>query len=173
MILARRTPLTSRSALRRTPLARKSPMRRQAVKARERQTKARVDTGPSPAQREAVLDRSLGCCEICGRGLYYFQERRWLEPHSIHHRRPRQMGGTSRTEINSPANLLLLCGDATTPDRCHGYVESHRADAYVNGWLVRATADPAQVPVLLEGNDFYRHTDDGHREFVSTNGDTE
>jgi hypothetical protein len=143
-------------------LERKKPMRRQAQQLRQKARKARVDTGPTWAQRELVIDRALGCCEICGRIL--FDERaRVVGPYSVHHRQPRGMGGSSRREINSPANLLLLCGDATTPGGCHAHVESNRALAYGNGWLVRASADPAEVPVLLAGGDWYRLTDDGDR----------
>ena len=157
----RRTALERKSELRRTPLQRKKPMNRQARTVRATVAKKRKDTGPSRAQRAIVLDRSLGACEICGRQLYV-AVRGWIAPHAIHHRQPRQMGGSSRTEINSPANLLLICDDGT--DRsCHRHVESNRALAYENGWLVRASADPATVPVLLEGSDLYLLTDDGDR----------
>jgi hypothetical protein len=143
-------------------LERKKPMRRQAVKVRERVAKARRDTGPTRAQRAVVLNRADGCCEICGREVMLVGGR-VVRPYSIHHRRPRGMGGTSRPEINSPANLLLLCGDATTPGGCHTRVEANRSLAYENGWLVRASADPATVPVLLEGSDWHLLTDDGQR----------
>jgi hypothetical protein len=46
-------------------------------------------------------------------------------PVSVHHRRPRMMGG-SRNESTyiKPANLIVLCGSGTTG--CHGWVESNR-----------------------------------------------
>jgi hypothetical protein len=103
----------------------------------------------------------MGSCEICGRQLYV-AVRGWVAPHSIHHRQPRQMGGTRRPEINSPANLLLICDDGTERS-CHRHVEANRARARENGWLVRAGADPAEVPVLLEGGDRYLLTDAGDR----------
>lgn len=165
-MIARRTPLTSRAALRRTPLARSKPMRRQAVKARERAYRARVDTGPPKAARLLVLDRALGCCEICGRPLYRFQTREWVDAHSFHHRQPRGMGGTRRPEVNSPANLLLVCGTGTTG--CHGHIEANRTEGYANGWLVRAAGDPAATPVLLEGSVLYLLTREGHRIEVPT-----
>lgn len=162
--IVRRTPLTSRSPLARTPMKpRPKVMRRTAAKAREKATKARRDTGPSPSQRRLVFDRAFGCCEICGRVIVPFAG------HSYHHRQPRRMGGSSRPEINSPANLLLLCGTATSPGGCHAFVESNRTRAYANGWLVRASADPTEVPVLLEGGDQCLLTDDGGRVEV---GDT-
>jgi 5-methylcytosine-specific restriction protein A len=163
----RRTALQRRTELRRTPLERKKPMRRQATQLRQRVRRAARDTGPSRAQRAAVVDRSHGYCEICGRLLFDINEDPVGFPYSFHHRQPRGMGGTSRPEINSPANLLLLCGDATTPGGCHAHVEQNRTRAYANGWLVRASVDPATVPVLLEGDDRYLLTDDGCRELVA------
>lgn len=132
---------------------------------RSQVARARRNTGPTQAQRKVVLDRSRGFCEICGRQLWVWP-RGWVAVHSAHHRQPRQMGGSSRPEINSPANLLLLCGSATTPGSCHEHVEANRERAYASGWLVRASADPAAVPVLLEGNDFYLLTDAGDRVLV-------
>ena len=66
---------------------------------------------------------------------------------SLQHRRPRGMGGTRLAEINSPANLLLLCGSATTG--CHGYVERERAAALHAGWLVPSSSDPTRDAVLI------------------------
>lgn len=164
----RRTALQRRTELRRTPLQRKKPMARRAVLVRQQVRKARIDTGPSRAQREQVIDRALGCCEICGRILFDEYGRPTSFPRSMHHRQPRGMGGSSRPEVNSPANLLLLCGDATTPGGCHGHVESNRAAAYASGWLVRASADPATVPVLLEGDDWCLLDDAGGRTEVAS-----
>lgn len=163
-----RTALQRRTELRRTPFQRKTPMNRgRAVRAQV--AKVRKDTGPSKQQRDVVLDRSMGFCEICGDQLYVWP-RGWVGRHSIHHRQPRQMGGTARTDINSPANLLLLCGAGTTG--CHGHIESNRAEAYRNGWLVRASADPAAVPVLLEGSDRYLLTADGDRTLLTDSEET-
>ncbi|KAB2806970.1 HNH endonuclease [Pimelobacter simplex] len=156
----RRTALQRRSELRRTPLVRKKPMAR-ARAVRIQVAKARRDTGPTREQRAIVLDRARGCCEMCG-GRLHVAGRGWVARHAIHHRQPRQMGGTSRPEINSPANLLLICDDGTERT-CHRWVESHRAEAYELGLLVRASADPASVPVLLEGGDRYLLTADGGR----------
>lgn len=163
----RRTALQRKSELRRTPIAVKPTTRARSL--RQRTQKARRDTGPARATRDVVLDRSMGVCEMCGIRLYA-PPRGWLSPHAIHHRQPRQMGGTSRPEINSPANLLLLCDGK--PNACHPWIESHRAAAYELGLLVRAGADPAKKPVVLEGNDWYLLTDDGHRAFVETRDDS-
>ncbi len=160
----RRTALQRRTELRRTPFPQKKPTHRGRT-VRTQAAKARRDTGPTADQRAVVLDRALGCCEICGDRLYVWP-RGWIQPHSIHHRQPRQMGGTSRADINSPANLLLLCDDGTERS-CHRHIESHRAEAYAAGWLVRAGADPAAVPVHLEGGDWYLLAGDGTRTEVT------
>jgi hypothetical protein len=57
------------------------------------------------------------------------------------------MGGTSRPEVNEPANLILLCGSGTTG--CHGAVEANRTLAVENGLLLPAGAVPEEVPVRL------------------------
>jgi hypothetical protein len=66
---------------------------------------------------------------------------------SMHHRHPRRMGGSSRPELNTPANLLLLCGSGTTG--CHGRVEGNRTRAYKDGLILHDGADPAGVPVMF------------------------
>lgn len=136
--LVRKTELRRGGPLRRTPIARSREPRARAA-ARRR------DTGPTVATRALVLDRAAGCCELCGRLLHDGYE--WLEVHSFHHRQPRGAGGTSLAEVNSPANLLLLCGTGT--EGCHGFIEAHRTSAEAEGWLVRRPQDPAAVPVTV------------------------
>ena len=63
--------------------------------------------------------------------------------------------------MNAVSSLLLVCGTATTPDGCHQLIESQRALAYTNGWLVRRCTDPATVPVLLHDGRRVLLTDDG------------
>ena len=91
-------------------------------------------TGPSRKTRRLVIDRDGGVCRMCGRAGT-----------NVHHRRPRGMGGTRDPETNSPANLVLLCGSGTTG--CHGWIESHRAEAMAAGWLVSKWADPSTTPI--------------------------
>ncbi len=91
-------------------------------------------TGPSASVRGDVMARCQGKCERCAESLVAY---------NIHHRRPRAMGGTNRPETNEHANLAVLCTG------CHGLVESHRAEAFEEGWLVSQHSDPATVPVLL------------------------
>lgn len=95
-------------------------------------------TGPSRAVRNLVWERDGGVCVRCGvpvHGVY-----------SLQHRRARGMGGTRRGDANSPANLILMCGSATTG--CHGWVESHPGEAARYGYRITQTTDPAAAPVL-------------------------
>ncbi|MEV6432882.1 hypothetical protein [Nocardia sp. NPDC051463] len=64
-----------------------------------------------------------------------------------HHRGPRSLGGTTAPWVNRAANGLGLAAP------CHEHVESHRAEAYRNGWLVsrNGTRTAVDVPVLYRG----------------------
>lgn len=88
---------------------------------------------------DAVHARAGYGCEICGTT----NAARW----SLHHRRPRGMGGSKRADTNMPSNILLLCGSGT--EGCHGYVESHRAESLNLGRLLLQGQSPAVVPVDL------------------------
>lgn len=133
-MMLRRTALKRKTELRRTPMPRGT--RERAARSRSMMGHRRVDTGPTPAQRLVVVSRAGSACERCSEPWTGLQ---------VHHRLPRGMGGSSLPEINSPANLLLLCPD------CHGWVESNRTDAYTAGWLVHRGLDPAAVPVTVHG----------------------
>ena len=111
-------------------------------------------TGPSRAVTEAVLDRACYCCEICGSPCADRRGTDW----SLHHRRPRGMGGTRWAGINLPSNLLLVCGSGTT--LCHGVIENYRAGAVAAGWLVLSRTDPATVACLITGDRRVYLTDD-------------
>lgn len=117
----------------------RSPMRRKPSRG----------SGIPPKIREAVLLRDGHHCRRCGRSLIHF-------PASIQHRLPRGRGGQPTL-----ANLVLVCGSATTPGSCHNWMEHvDRRQATDDGWLCRTGENPAGAPVLmLEG---WRHlTDDG------------
>lgn len=107
-----------------------------------------ASTGPDVATRERVRWRDRDRCRRCG-----------VQTWQLHHRKPRGMGGTRDPLINSPANLVLLCGSGTTG--CHGWVESNRREARALGWLVSQWADPADVPIVHNGRTTYL-TEDGH-----------
>lgn len=91
---------------------------------------------PTPKVRTLVRVRANLRCEAC---IRYLGE----DDGQQHHRRPRQIGGSKRPDTNVASNLLLLCLS------CHQWTESQRAQAYDIGLLVRQSANPAEVPVLL------------------------
>lgn len=95
-------------------------------------------TGPDVATRELVRWRDRDQCRRCGAQTW-----------QIHHRKPRGMGGTRDPLINGPSNLVLLCGTGTTG--CHGWVETNRTEARLQGWLVSQYADPRYQPIDHEG----------------------
>lgn len=97
---------------------------------------SRRQTGFSPLVRCLIYERSAGRCERCDV---------WASDAEIHHRRPRGMSGTRRPETNYASNGALLCG------QCHRVVESHRSKAFDDGWLVRQSHNPAEIPVLRRG----------------------
>lgn len=102
------------------------------------------DTGPSLEVVMAVLHRDGYRC--IRDGVPIVGERGW--DWSIHHRRPRGAGGTSRTDANEPQNLVAVCGSGTTG--CHGFIESNRNEAREHGWIVPLHIDPLRVAVLVD-----------------------
>lgn len=101
-----------------------------------------MPSGPDRSMVACVLERAGYRCEACGKPV---GDERGVD-YSIHHRKPRGMGG-SRFGANLASNLLVLCGSGTTG--CHGYVESHRSEAMACGWLVSRYQDPADVPAQI------------------------
>lgn len=95
--------------------------------------------GFSAATRRLILARDEMSCGWCGVPI-------WGRAYSIHHRKPRQMGGSRDKRINLPSNGVVLCGDGTRG--CHGYLESHRATAYTDGFLLRSLDDRLTTPVV-------------------------
>lgn len=88
-----------------------------------------------PIAQGIVKRRAKGLCEMCGS--------RCLVGH-VHHRRPRQAGGTALVATNSASNLLWLHPE------CHENAEAYRTRSYQSGLLVFQSADPAKVPVRLD-----------------------
>jgi 5-methylcytosine-specific restriction enzyme A len=91
----------------------------------------------------AAYQRADGRCELCGLNL---GDERGVD-HSLHHRRPRGMGGTSDPATSSVSNVLVICGSGTTG--FHGRVEQYRSIAMQAGWLLRQHQDPASTPVQV------------------------
>ena len=92
----------------------------------------------SDVVRARVMARSGGFCEVRVAGC-------WDEASQIHHRRPRGMGGSRSPATGGAANACAAC----TP--CHNHIEQNRVQARDKGWIVRQSADPAQVPVYRYG----------------------
>lgn len=111
------------------------------------------------ARREAraiVLERDQNTCQRCGVNLLY-------KLASVQHRRPRGAGGSAL--VDTPSNLVLVCGSATTPDSCHNWMEHEdRATANDQGWLIAKLSQthPSNVP-LLTIHGWVLLTDDGDR----------
>lgn len=100
-----------------------------------------MSKAPTARTRTVVRHRAerhgWDLCERCGCNL----------GENIHHRRPRGMGGSKVPATNLPSNLLWLCGSGTTG--CHGWIESHRAEAKANGWLLEQWQSPLETPVRV------------------------
>lgn len=91
--------------------------------------------GFPPAVLNLVRERAGGWCERCGLKRGY----------EFHHRRPRGMGGSRLDDTNVASNALLLDRD------CHADIESERAEAINQGWLVTQNHPPIDIPVRYRG----------------------
>jgi hypothetical protein len=103
--------------------------------------------------RQIVLERSEGVCERCtnvSRGL------------TCHHRLKKGQGGPW-----CPTNIVLLCGDGTTPNGCHSFAEHYPNKAAEQGWHVRPWESPAEIPVLYRGSQLAYLTIDGGIEWTT------
>lgn len=121
-----------------------SQLRRAAV-AKVRKVSAST-VMPKPI-KDAVDERDAGRCQRCGRLI---GSGSW----SRHHRDPRGIGGS--TLRHTLANVVLLCGSATTPGGCHHEVESHREQAELDGWLVPMGIPAEKWPARRFGQKQYQ-----------------
>lgn len=109
---------------------------------------------PTRLVKQLVDLRDQQSCVMCGVSLA-------VAYGSRHHRKRRSQA--SRTEVHTPANLLLMCGSGSSG--CHGWVHAHPAWAYEHGFLVHSWADPLTVPVktfahgwvLLDDSGNFKH----------------
>ena len=126
--------------MKRTELVRKTPLR-----AKAKLTTRVKETGPSKLVVALVFDRDGGCCIRCGLAVRPEDRgERW----SVQHRRARGAGGDLRPETNLPANLVVLCGSATSAGGCHEWAENNRTEARLAGLSMRWKQDPQEVPLL-------------------------
>jgi 5-methylcytosine-specific restriction endonuclease McrA len=141
--LQRHTELRSSSSLKRTGA--KKPHKASASTMPAKATKAPRYTGPTTKMRNAVLARDDYTCQRCARDIRNC-------PYSLQHRLPRGRGGK-----NTMANLVTMCGSATTPGMCHDHVENReRAQARIDGWLVPSDINPEEWPVRRFGHEEYQ-----------------
>ena len=106
---------------------RRTPMKRSAR-----------DTGPSRKVRDLVLARDNSQCVGCGRPVA--DGYTWW---SLQHRVARGVGGD-----NSPCNLVVLCGSATSQG-CHRLCEDRDREMHDRGLWLRSDEDPGLVPVMI------------------------
>lgn len=137
--------------MKRSPFQRKTPMQRGQPIARvplprvpsEPTSKPKRKTPPPvpTALATMVLERAGWCCDRCGVSIVGRE-------FSRQHRRARGAGGR-REGAHTPANLIVLCGSATSQG-CHEWAEhSHRTEAYELGFAIRGEArKPEDVPVF-------------------------
>lgn len=124
-------------------LPRRTPLRavpKTEVKAAPKRKTAR-DTGPSRAVRKVVMERDGYACAGCGKAVTGAE-------FSLQHRVARGLGGTSRPDVNSPVNLVTLCGSATSPG-CHRRAEDRDPVMHERGLWLNSWEDPAAVPVAV------------------------
>lgn len=127
------SPLFQRS--RPTVQARKRERAKQKLPSRP----VRVKSSEVPDDiRDAVLARDGHCCVRCGIAV----QRTF---YSLHHRRPRGMGGSRL--LHTMANLVTLCGSGLHGDRCHGEIENDRDGSTRVGWLVPHGVRPEDWPI--------------------------
>lgn len=88
--------------------------------------------------RFVVFARANYRCERCNKQLH------GVFGVSVHHRRPRMMGGSKNERLHLPANLIVLCGSGTSG--CHGWVESYRDKAREHGYLIQKVDSAELIP---------------------------
>lgn len=129
--LQRRTPLTARTGL----TAKTAPARTQAPRKPPR------DTGPDRATRALICKRDCYRCVRCGKPCGPD-----IAEYSLQHRKARGVGGD-----NSPSNLILLHGSATTG--CHAEVERRGERDNAEGYWLWSWQDPAAEGVMYVSED--------------------
>lgn len=112
---------------------------------------------PDIRLRANVVVREDGKCFRCGKQVAIYEDETYhnlpvvkrIAEFSIHHRKPRGMGGSNSMDINIFPNLIVLCGTGTTG--CHGWVEANREEAYRDGLLLHGgLSNPILDPAFSE-----------------------
>lgn len=108
--------------------------------------------------RWTVFARGFYKCERCHQDL--------LGGSSVHHRRPRMMGGSKNEMLHKPANLILLCGSGTSG--CHGWVESHRMEARTFGFLIHKVESAEEIPFKDVYGNWWHIDNEGQKRQLDT-----
>jgi len=110
--------------------------------------------------RNLVLTRGNYRCEHCHEDFLYSGV-------SVHHRRPRMMGGSKNELLHLPANLIALCGSGTTG--CHGWVESNRTKAREMGLLIQNVESAEEIPFQDKKGNWWKLDNLGQKERFDIN----
>jgi 5-methylcytosine-specific restriction protein A len=94
--------------------------------------------------KKILLARSKGLCEYCNKPV---------DTPQYHHRRPRGMGGTKRTNSGDPENGVVV------HLHCHISIESDREQSLFSGFLVWQSHDPLTTPIVINGEWFLLNND--------------
>lgn len=73
------------------------------------------------------------------------------------------MGGSRLHWINSPENLVTVCGSATSAGDCHQHIESHPDAARSRGFRLYRTQSAFATPVLDHMGETWFLYPEGHR----------
>jgi len=112
--------------------------------------------------RFIVFARAGYRCERC------FEKLHGVFGASVHHRRPRMMGGSRNEQLHEPANLIVLCGSGTSG--CHGWVESNRDRSRDHGYLIHKVADADKIPFRDDKGIWYLLDNEGKKKEFDTKG---
>ena len=114
----------------------------------------------SDETRFEVLARANYKCERCGTDFLGI-------PISVHHRRPRMMGGSKDSTLHLPANLIVLCGTGTSG--CHGWVEANRNEARRLGLLIQKVESAEEIPFQDKSQVWWRIDNNGQKTRLDMN----
>lgn len=121
--------------MKRTPLQRKTPMKRTPLKSKnstKRPTKKKNRIPPEV--RSAVMKRAGHQCEVMADPLCT------TRADEFHHRKLRSQGGEHTVE-----NGLGIC------PACHRHIHMNPEESRKEGWIVKSSYDPVDVPVTRRG----------------------
>lgn len=110
--------------------------------------------------RFIVFARAGYRCERC------FKQLHGVFGVSVHHRRPRMMGGSKNEKLHLPANLIVLCGSGTSG--CHGWVESNRDKSRDHGYLIQKVDSAEIIPFRDDAGMWYLIDNNGQKRQFDT-----